>query len=348
MSSISSAGYRVSTASTRPHSSRDGQGMNKNIPRHLEPLYDMLRGLVAAREFTRHMSQSDFTSDERTIFAVAHALSVMSRVAIRAGSASRLREQSPAIPWDILREVARRLSHFYQTIDPNVLWRTIKEDLPPIERELRRILNIGELEEEENERTRLILDKENILTPEYLENIVSPFIVALANLQKLIDSIKGRNGRRVVVRSITYYSPINVSLEGMAEAVTVVRDTVVGWRRDHDKKLAELAEKEKATEIERQKAELLKIRAEAAKDRAEAGRIRAEATRQLGEAERQNLDNERLRFELQRDKVNYTLELLQRIAPNLLETEKITYVMKLLPILETINSSPLQIALEGK
>lgn len=322
--------------------------MNNKIPRDEEPLYDMFQNIVAARRFTHYMSQRDFVSDERSVYAVAYALLMMSRASIRASHVQqRSRELNHVIPWDTIRTVSRRLSHFYQSIDAKVLWRTVYEDLPPIERELRRHFGIRDGSEQEDEYVRLVVDREGILTPRHLEKAVSPFAVALAELQELIDSAKGRDGHGVVVRSITNYSPISVSLEGAAEAVTVVRDTVVGWRRDHDKKLAELAEKEKETEIERQKAELLKIRAEAGKNRAEIEKIRAEAAKQIEESERQRLENERLRFELQRDKVNFALELLQKIAPNLSEGDKITYVMRLIPILETINSSPLQVAIDG-
>jgi uncharacterized protein with HEPN domain len=321
--------------------------MNNKIPRQQEPLYDMFQNIVAARRFTRYMSQSDFVSDERSVYAVAYALLMMSRASIRASHVQRSRELDRAIPWDTIRTVSRRLSHFYQSIDAKVLWRTVREDLPPIETELRRILGRGDSEGQEDEYIRLIVDRERLLTPKYLEKAVSPFATALAELQELIDSAKGREGHRIVVRSITNYSPISVSLEGAAEAATVVRDTVVGWRREHDKKLAGLVEREKETEIERQKAELLKIRAEAAKNRADAERIRAEAAKQIEESERQRLENERLRFELQRDKVNFALELLQKIAPTLSEPERITYVMRLLPTLETISSSPLQVAIEG-
>lgn len=321
--------------------------MNNKIPREEEALYDMFRSIVAARRFTRYMSQRDFVSDERSVYAVAYALLMMSRASIRASHVERSRELNRAIPWDTIRTVSRRLSHFYQAIDAKVLWRTVHEDLPPIERKLRKHFGIRDDSEQGDEYVRLVVDREGILTPRHLEKAVSPFAVALAELQELIDSAKGRDGHGVVVRSITNYSPISVSLEGAAEAATVVRDTVVGWRREHDKKLAELVEREKETEIERQKAELLKIRAEAGKSRAEIERIRAEAAKQIEESERQRLENERLRFELQRDKVNFALELLQKIAPNLSEGDKITYVMRLMPILETINSSPLQVAIDG-
>ena len=315
--------------------------MNR-IPRRSEALHDMLNGIVKARGFVRYMSQNDFVSDERSVFAVAHALSIMSRSATRAGYSRQIQERYPNIPWETLKAASRRISHFYQTFDPNVIWRTVIEDLPPIEEELRRILQVTEADKEQKGYIRLIVDGENVLTAGYLESVVSPFIVALTDLQKFIDAIKGRKDNIVIVRAITYYSPVSVSLEGVADAATVVRDSVVGWRREHSKKLAQLVENEKATEIERQKAELLKLRAEAAKNREEVKKIQAEAKILLEEAERQRIENERLRFELQRDKVNFALDLLKKMAPNLTETEKITELMKLLPILETLESSSLQ------
>jgi hypothetical protein len=108
--------------------------------------------------------------------------------------------------------------------------------------------------------------------------------------------------------------------------------------------MAHLLEREKQAEIGSKKAEILEKRARAAKDQAETAKIEAEAAKQREETERMKLENEKLRLELHRAKIQLALEVLAQVAPNLSETEKIIFVVKLLPPLDIFAFSELEIA----
>ena len=181
------------------------------------------------------------------------------------------------------------------------------------------------------------------LTPLYLSVVVSPFLNAIAEVQAIINEIKGRDLQGIVIKSIRQSSPLDISLNGAAEAIQQIKDTVVPWRRKHLEKMALLLEKEKQAEIGNRKAEILEKRARSIKDNAEAERIAADAAKQREETERIRLENEKLRLELQRSKIQLALDVLAQVAPNLSETEKIAYVVKLLPPLEILASSELEI-----
>jgi len=181
-------------------------------------------------------------------------------------------------------------------------------------------------------------------TPGYLTDTLGPYLAAIAEIQNIINEIQGKEHREVVIESIVQQSPISVSLDGASQAVQVVTDTVVPWRRKHAQEMARLATLEKQAEIESKKAEVLEKRARAAKDRAEAGRLVAEAAKQREEAERMKLENEKLRVELHRATIQLALDILAQVAPNLPETEKIAYTVRLLAPLDTIVSSELEIS----
>lgn len=101
--------------------------------------------------------------------------------------------------------------------------------------------------------------------------------------------------------------------------------------------MEQLAEADRQVEIERKKAEIAEIRAAAAKDR-------AEVTKQRLEAERLKLENEKLRIEVQKLKIEVALEMLQQIAPNLSEVDRVNYLLKLLRPTETLLLSELEIS----
>ena len=131
-------------------------------------------------------------------------------------------------------------------------------------------------------------------------------------------------------------APITVSLEGVSEAIEIVKESIVPWRRKHADVLARLSEQEKNLEIELKKAEILEKRAHAQKARDEAAQAREEA-------EKLKLENDKLMLELRRSKIDLALEILKNIAPNLSEAEKLDYVVRLLPPIDTLLSSEVQI-----
>jgi hypothetical protein len=182
-----------------------------------------------------------------------------------------------------------------------------------------------------------------VLTPSYLESTIAPYLRAIAGLQNLVDEAQGREHRRVLIVAVTESSPISVSLEGAAEAVELVRTAVIPWRRQHAEAMARLAELDKVAEIESRKAEILEKRARAHRDRAEAERLSAEATRQREEAEKLRLENAKRRLELRRENVQLALEILAQIAPSLPEVERADYLVRILPHIEVLTSSELEV-----
>jgi serine/threonine protein kinase len=181
------------------------------------------------------------------------------------------------------------------------------------------------------------------MTPQRLRNSIIPYLNAIAEVQGIIDEVEGAEVNEVKIKSIQQNSPINITLEGAAKAVQLITDTVIPWRRKHAEAMAFLSEREKQADIESKKAEILEKRARAAKDRAEAKKVIAEAINQQEAAERLKLENEKLRLELHRAKIQLALEMLAQIAPNLSEADKIAYVVRLLPPIDTLVTSELRI-----
>jgi hypothetical protein len=181
------------------------------------------------------------------------------------------------------------------------------------------------------------------LTPKNLAKIISPYLDAIEGIQSLIDEIKNKPFDEIKINSITQNSPISVNLEGAPEAVKLVQENIIPWRRKHAEVMANFSEQEKVTEIESKKAEILEKRANAAKGRAEAEKITAEAAIQREGAEKVKLENEKLRLELQRQKIQLALEVLDKLSPHLPDTERAIYLIKLLPHLNIILESSVEI-----
>jgi hypothetical protein len=176
----------------------------------------------------------------------------------------------------------------------------------------------------------------HIFTPTYFADTVAPYLQAIAELQQLICEARGNKASEINIRSIKHLSPISVSVEGITDAIELVRETIVPWRKKHAQQMASLLEKEKELEIERKRAEILEKRAEAEKERIELLLLKEQC-------ERLKLENDKLRLELQRAKIELALEVLFKVNPYLSEEDKIGYVIKLLRPLDVLVTSELEI-----
>jgi len=103
-------------------------------------LEEMRRSAGRAMEWAAEAG-ADWTSDEKTVAAVAHAVA---QVGERARSISRrTRADHPAIPWAAIIGMRDRIYHDYGRVDPAVLGDTVRRDLRELDRQISAILGIA-------------------------------------------------------------------------------------------------------------------------------------------------------------------------------------------------------------
>lgn len=198
-----------------------------------------------------------------------------------------------------------------------------------------------------NDQTGLSIN----LTPKHLISNIVPYIEAIFEIQRVMNEIREIDiTTKLGIISISQNSPISVSLQGVADAVKLIQESIVPWRRRHAVQMAQLTEQEKLLEIKAKEIELVELRARAKKEDEEARKAFFEIIRQQEEIKKLALENEKLRLEIEQARSNFVLELLEKIKPGMTEQEKLTYFVKLLPPVSTITDSMLELSndLQGK
>lgn len=119
---------------------------------YLNSLQDMIDHALKAEAFTRDKTIEDLMQDEVLLFAVARALEVIGEASKQVPAS--IKDQYPQVPWRSIAGMRDKIIHQYFGIDAEVLWSTVKDDLPNMRLEVSNILQEIKIMEELQEDRR--------------------------------------------------------------------------------------------------------------------------------------------------------------------------------------------------
>ena len=106
---------------------------------YLDYVQDMLESAKKARGFISGMTYDEFAGDEKTQFAVVRALEIVGEAAKKIPT--DLRRTYSEIPWREIAGTRDKLIHDYIGVNLAVVWRTVKDDIPALIKQLENLLD---------------------------------------------------------------------------------------------------------------------------------------------------------------------------------------------------------------
>jgi uncharacterized protein with HEPN domain len=100
--------------------------------------HDITDAVSLIEEFTAGMDFDSFREDPKTIAAVERKLLIISEAAIRLGDEAK--DQCPGVPWPDIRGIGNWLRHQYDAVELPVVWKTVRDDLPPLKAAVQKVL----------------------------------------------------------------------------------------------------------------------------------------------------------------------------------------------------------------
>lgn len=93
-------------------------------------LRDMLTYSERAEGLIADLDLNGFLLDEAKFLAVVRALEIIGEAARHVPA--NVRRRWPEVPWRRMVAMRNKLIHEYFGVDPEVIWRTVREDLPAL------------------------------------------------------------------------------------------------------------------------------------------------------------------------------------------------------------------------
>lgn len=100
-------------------------------------LADVLDACAAAQRITAGKSRQDLDRDETLTLAVCHVIQIIGEAAGR--MSEPFQSAHPELPWSQIVGMRNRLVHGYFSVDHDVLWKTVKDELPGLRAKIERI-----------------------------------------------------------------------------------------------------------------------------------------------------------------------------------------------------------------
>jgi uncharacterized protein with HEPN domain len=106
--------------------------------RQIRRLEDILDNIARIERFTADLDFAAFAEGEQVIFAVFHALLIISEAARRLQSDAE--QLMPDQPWPAIRAIGNVLRHQYDDVDALRIWQLVHADLPSLRLSVERAL----------------------------------------------------------------------------------------------------------------------------------------------------------------------------------------------------------------
>lgn len=101
-------------------------------------LSDILSSIKKIEEYTKGMSYAKFSKDDKTLDAVVRNLEIIGEATNQ--MPDTFKEKHTDVPWRKIISMRNKVIHEYSGVDVEILWQTLKEDLPELKTLVKRLV----------------------------------------------------------------------------------------------------------------------------------------------------------------------------------------------------------------
>ena len=95
---------------------------------------DIIEAINKIQQYTRGYDFGSWCKDEKTIDAVIRNIEIIGEASSHLPE--EIQKQFEDIPWSTMKAIRNILVHEYFGVDLEIIWKTVKEDLPDLKKQL--------------------------------------------------------------------------------------------------------------------------------------------------------------------------------------------------------------------
>ena len=101
---------------------------NRDYRAYIRDILDSIKDIEA---FTKDATIDSFKKDRKTLYAVVRCIEVIGEASKKMPKS--IKDKHQGIPWAQIAGMRNKMIHEYFGVDTNILWQTVKEDVPKLE-----------------------------------------------------------------------------------------------------------------------------------------------------------------------------------------------------------------------
>jgi uncharacterized protein with HEPN domain len=101
-------------------------------------LDDIFETIEKIENYVEGLTFEEFSEDSKTVDAIVRNFEIIGEATKRIPTETK--EKYSEIPWKMMAGTRDKLIHEYFGVNSQVLWKAVKEDLPPLKRSIKRLL----------------------------------------------------------------------------------------------------------------------------------------------------------------------------------------------------------------
>jgi uncharacterized protein with HEPN domain len=102
---------------------------------YLDDIFDAIEKI---ERYVEGLSFEEFSEDPKTVDAIVRNLEIIGEATKRIPEETKVKYSE--IPWKLMAGTRDKLIHEYFGVNLQVLWKAVKEDLPPLKRSIKQLL----------------------------------------------------------------------------------------------------------------------------------------------------------------------------------------------------------------
>jgi uncharacterized protein with HEPN domain len=101
-------------------------------------LDDILAAIEKIENYVKGLTFKEFSEDSKTVDAIVRNFEIIGEATKRIPLETK--EKYPQIPWKMMAGTRDKLIHEYFGVNLQVMWKAVKEDIPPLKRSIKQLL----------------------------------------------------------------------------------------------------------------------------------------------------------------------------------------------------------------